>query len=137
MAKRPVMSVRKVAERTRYSGERTRARVPRVALRSEMLARTRIAAGEGHDHGDEDGAHAHDGVGEAEELDKGGGEDELPDKHGCGPAGVEDVAGGGEGVGHYDVGPSSEIPISANGWLISSQRSTARAQKRRGCGIFG
>ena len=59
---------------------------------------------EGHDHGHEDGAHAHDGVGEAEELNEGGGKNELPDKHGRGPTGVEDVASGGEGVGHHDVG---------------------------------
>jgi len=59
---------------------------------------------EGHDDSNEDGAHANDGVGEAEELDEGGGEDKLPDEHGCGPSGVEDVAGGGKGVGHHDVG---------------------------------
>ncbi len=59
---------------------------------------------EGECHGDQHGAASDGGEGEAEELDEGGAEVELPAEHGCGPSVVDDVAGGGEGAGHEDVG---------------------------------
>jgi hypothetical protein len=59
---------------------------------------------EGHEHGDEEGAHANGGKGEAEEFDEGGADVNLPAQHRGGPSGVDEVAGGGEGACHHDVG---------------------------------
>ena len=91
------MSVMKVAESMRDNGDRTRASVPRVALRS-VIQRGPGRAEEGTPcHGDQHVAAAYGGEGETEELDEGGAEIELPAEHGGGPAVVDDVAGGGEG----------------------------------------
>jgi hypothetical protein len=54
--------------------------------------------------GYEERAHTYGSEGEAEELDEGSAEVELPANHGRRPPVVDDVSGGGEGLCHEDIG---------------------------------
>ena len=85
----------------------------------------------------EERAQAHGSEGEAEEFDEGGAEVELPGEHGCRPAVIDDVAGGGEGLRHQDVGAVVGDAHVGEGVADEFAEEHAGRRRERGSGTCG